>query len=493
MSTQNKSTSIAQQDQEICNIQQDIEQQASKDNQEKQQPNNNSHLKYQSDQKFISISRGQKNVFINNLKGIKGLELKYQIQAKHNDDAFCLTVLDNQYLAIGSTDATITIYNLKNDCKLVRKINYYYEPILILEPLRLFHKTLLLSTGYDQIINVWDYLSGKKITDLEACGCEITKLCDNLDKNLIVGSTFDGRIILWSYTNKRIVNVLKLRSQISNQQRLIIQEAYEDLIQTEMQQIEGIGQEDDDLVSEMDLESHGSIYSLHQIQRDSYLVLQRGCISEIKIVASKDTKTSQNAQETKSKSQEILIEEIDQENNDNQIQNKQNDSAKINYEIQVLRQFQANQDAIQFNLIPFENQKIITLGTKRGFIFLYDFDTGEVITSKKTLSGAVNEILTIQTMHDSKDHPFVISTSHTDRFLKIESLKTGDSFRVEDDRIFCYNECMNSKMQFFKNRQNELFIAVICQEHQNPYFSIFKINLDYYESQKNITEKLLNQ
>ncbi|KAL4483555.1 hypothetical protein ABPG72_016836 [Tetrahymena utriculariae] len=487
MSIKYKNSSQAQ-DQDICNISQDIEHYTSKNTQEKQQINNC--IKHQSDSKFISISRGQKNAFINNLKGIQGLELKYQIQAKHNDDAFCLTVLDNQYLAIGSTDATITIYNLKNDCKLVRKINYFYEPILILEPLRLFHKTLLLSTGYDQIINVWDYLSGKKITDLEACGCEITKLCDNLDKNLIVGSTFDGRIILWSYSNKRIVNILKIRSQINSQQRQTIQEQYEDLIQAERQEAEGIGQEEDDLASEMDLESHGSIYSLYQIQRDSYLVLQRGCISEIKIVCSKNTKISQNTQETKSRSQEIQVEEIDQENNSKQMQNKSNEQVKINYEIQVLRQFQANQDAVQFNLIPFENQKIITLGTKRGFIFLYDFDTGEVITSKKTLSGAVNEILTIQTMNDSKDNPFIISTSHTDRFLKIESLKTGDSFRVEDDRIFCYNECMNSKIQFFKNRQNELFIAVICQEHQNPYFSIFKINLDYYESQNSASEKL---
>ncbi|KAL4434724.1 hypothetical protein ABPG74_017144 [Tetrahymena malaccensis] len=491
MSIQNKNPSDAR-DKEISNISQDIEHYDSKNTQEKKQLDNNCMLKHQSDFKFISISRGQKNVFVNNFKGIKGLELKYQIQAKHNDDAFCLTVLDNQYLAIGSTDATITIYNLKSDCKLVRKINYFYEPILILEPLRLFHKTLLLSTGYDQIINVWDYLSGKKITDLEACGCEITKLCDNLDKNLIVGSTFDGRIILWSYTNKRIVNILKLTAQLNSQQRQTIQEAYEDLIQAESQENEGIGQEDDDLVSEMDLESHGSIYSLHQIQRDSYLVLQRGCISEIKIVCTKENKINPNAQETKSKYQEILIEEI-QENNNKQIQNKQNEQVQINYEIQVLRQFQANQDAVQFNLIPFENQQIITLGTKRGYIYLYDFDTGEYITSKKTLSGAVNEILTIQTTHDSKDNPFIISTSHSDRFLKIESLKTGESFRVEDERIFCYNECMNSKIQFFKNRLNELFIAVICQEHQNPYFSIFKINLDYNESQKGSSEKLLNE
>lgn len=94
--------------------------------------------------------------------------------------------------------------------------------------------------------------------------------------------------------------------------------------------------------------------------------------------------------------------------------------------------------------------------------------------SKKTMSGAVNEILTLQETDSSKyDNPVIIITSHSDRLLKVESLKTGNSFTVKNDKIFCYNECMNSKMQFFKNKQNQLFLVVICQEQLNPFFSVY--------------------
>jgi len=89
--------------------------------------------------------------------------MKASIPAKHYDDAFCLCVLDNNYLAIGSSDATITIYDLHNNFKLIRKINYFYEPILVLEAFHMSSKSLLLSSGYDQIVNVWNYMEGKKV------------------------------------------------------------------------------------------------------------------------------------------------------------------------------------------------------------------------------------------------------------------------------------------------------------------------------------------
>lgn len=50
---------------------------------------------------------------------------------------------------------------------------------------------------------------------------------------------------------------------------------------------------------------------------------------------------------------------------------------------------------MQFNIIPYEKQRIIVLGTSRGFVNLFDFDTGERVANNFTLNGAINEILTI--------------------------------------------------------------------------------------------------
>jgi WD40 repeat protein len=130
----------------------------------------------------------------------------------HSQAIFCLALLNNGFLASGSQDRTIKIWNTSNNFQLVYTI-YDLSSVFVLLPLP--DGRLLSATG--SVINVWNTNSNYSlIASLKGHYLSILSLRIFSDNTTLISGSIDNTIKIWDIRSFKLLNTLNTQSAVNS-------------------------------------------------------------------------------------------------------------------------------------------------------------------------------------------------------------------------------------------------------------------------------------
>jgi WD40 repeat protein len=136
----------------------------------------------------------------------------------HTDSVNCIIkvpMLENkEYLASGSRDKTIKVFNMENN-KLLYNFDKHEAAITCLNTLRIFKMTNLISSSYDYTVKLWNLDDGSLLSSFSHSDYVYSAI--HLPKHYVIFSAGrDKTIRIWNTRTTECVDTIKTKSSVTN-------------------------------------------------------------------------------------------------------------------------------------------------------------------------------------------------------------------------------------------------------------------------------------
>ena len=131
----------------------------------------------------------------------------------HSNTVFYLESLNSQYLASGSGDYTVKIWNLAGTGSLKYTLTGHTNSVI---GVKLLSLTIIASGSNDYNIKVWNWINGTLVYTLTGHTNQIWESLDLFDSQTLISGSKDLSIKFWSLKNGTLLETLNTNLQISS-------------------------------------------------------------------------------------------------------------------------------------------------------------------------------------------------------------------------------------------------------------------------------------
>lgn len=159
----------------------------------------------QKSKKLTWINSNEQVGFTNWCDEVK-LNRMEQIETDHTDHILCIYFVNDQYIATGSKDKTINIYNL--DGKKIKNLKGHEASICCLSTVKNLNGDVFLASGSDRgccSLILWDIRSWTIHTKIQAHVGAVTGIVDLDDGRHVITGSYDQKLNLYSLVSNKIV------------------------------------------------------------------------------------------------------------------------------------------------------------------------------------------------------------------------------------------------------------------------------------------------